>query len=292
MATATTRQTGHSTQRRRDRVDRAVDTSRHNPWLTGIARVGLASRAVLYLVLAGLAVRIAFTGGHPARHGSRQADPGGALRLVAAQPLGRLALAVAAAGFALFAVTRYVAAAAAARDKTVWPATRAAGEATAYAAIAVATTFFLLGRTETGTQREHVTFTAHLLSAPAGRALVVALGAAIVVGYVGLAVFGLTRGFEQRLDEGRMPRPLVAVARVTGAAGYTGRAVAFVPVGAFLIVAAVTYQPSQAKGLDVVLADAARHWWGLLLLAAVALGFVAFAAYSMLEAAYRKVGNA
>jgi hypothetical protein len=240
---------------------------------------------LFYLLLGGLSAQLAFTGG------GQQADPNGALGTVVKQPFGAVLVAGAAAALFCFAITRLVVAVNSFlnTDDGRWPALRAAAEAIAYAALGSFTLSFLLGNHSGGSEQSHRSTTARVLHAPAGRFALAAVGVAIIVFYGYQLWEAVTQGFESGLDEKRMPRPLRKVAAITGTAGIAARAIAFGPIGVFLIVAAATYDPQNAKGLDALLRDAARHWWGLVLLAMVTLGFVAFAAYSFLEAAYRKV---
>ena len=107
-----------------------------------------------------------------------------------------------------------------------------------------------------------------------------------------LLVIGVTGGFEDRLDASRMPAAVRAIARVTGTAGYIARALAFIPIGVFFVVAAVTHNAHQAKGLDATVREFSQHWWGTLLLIVIALGFLAFAIYAFIEAVYREVDDA
>ncbi len=266
---------------------RTARRANRSPWLARSARAGLVARGVLYLLLAGIAVDIAVHGNGP------QADAGGALRLVADQPLGEFALVLAAVGFAVLSVTRLVAGVAAYADEDErWLALRALGEAVVYAAFAVVTTAFLLGDRQAGTEKSHRTLTAELLDAPAGRFLVAAIGITVVVFYVVQIVIGVTGGFEDKLDKGRMPPWVATVARITGATGYAARAVAFIPIGVFFLVTAVTHDPGDANGLDATMREFAGHWWGVLLLLMVAAGFIAFAVYTFIEAAYREVDEA
>jgi hypothetical protein len=273
--------------RARRTAGRTARRANRSPWLARCARAGLAARAVLYLVLAGIAADIALSGHGP------QADPGGALRVISDQPLGEFALVLAAVGFAVLSVTRLVAGVAAySTDHERWPAVRAVGEAIAYGAFAVITTAFLLGDKQAGTERSHHTITGDVLDAPAGRWLVAIGGVAVIVFYCAQLVIGLTGGFEQRLDEHRMPGWVCTLARVTGTAGYAARAVAFIPIGVFLLVTAVTHDPGDAKGFDATVHEFAGHWWGVVLLVLVALGFFAYAVYATIETVYRDVDDA
>jgi hypothetical protein len=85
-------------------------------------------------------------------------------------------------------------------------------------------------------------------------------------------------------------RPAVwRAATVLGAVGSWARAVALVLVGAFVLSAAISFNPRKARGLDASLRAVADHPYGPYLLAAVALGLVCYGAYVLLEVRYRKV---
>jgi len=76
---------------------------------------------------------------------------------------------------------------------------------------------------------------------------------------------------------------------VSGVAGYVTRGAVFCIVGAFLIDAAVSFDPQKAQGLDGSLRKTAATPLGPWLLLAVALGLVIFGLYSWCEARWRMV---
>jgi hypothetical protein len=67
------------------------------------------------------------------------------------------------------------------------------------------------------------------------------------------------------------------------------RVVVFGLVGAFLIKAAVEYDPQKAVGIDGALAKLAQNSYGPYLLGLVAAGLVAFGVYSLSDARYRRI---
>ena len=77
--------------------------------------------------------------------------------------------------------------------------------------------------------------------------------------------------------------------RLTGvaAAGLLGRVFVFLAIGVFVVKAAVQYGPRQAVGLDGALRRLARAEYGTAILVAVAIGLLAYAAYSVVEAMLR-----
>ena len=60
-------------------------------------------------------------------------------------------------------------------------------------------------------------------------------------------------------------------------------------VGYFLAKAAIDYAPSKAIGLDGALSKLAQNSYGPVLLGLVSAGLVAFGAYSISDARYRKI---
>jgi Domain of Unknown Function (DUF1206) len=74
-----------------------------------------------------------------------------------------------------------------------------------------------------------------------------------------------------------------------GLVGHLARAVVFGLVGAFLIKAAIEFDPQAAVGLDGALAKLARASYGPFLLGVVAAGLIAFALYSLGDARYHRI---
>src|ERR1700674_2717814 len=77
---------------------RGASRAARGVWLARLGRLGLGARGVLYVLLAYLAVRVAF--GQP----NRATDKQGALHTVAQQPFGHVLLAGLAVGFGAFAL--------------------------------------------------------------------------------------------------------------------------------------------------------------------------------------------
>jgi hypothetical protein len=74
-----------------------------------------------------------------------------------------------------------------------------------------------------------------------------------------------------------------------GVAGNAARGVVFGVVGVFLVLAAVSFDPQKAQGLDGSLRKIATTPLGPWLLVAVALGLAIFGIYSCCEARWRVV---
>jgi len=250
----------------------------------GAARFGLAARGAFYLLLAGLVVQVAVDHGQ----GGRQANANGALSLVASNPVGEALVIATAVGFLAFGVVRVVGAV---RDRSVerWRRATTALQGLFYVALAWVPLSFALGRHQTGSEQQQHSTTATVLRWPAGRELVVAGGVLVVIACAWQIRTAVTRSFDDGLNLRAQPAWVPRFVNAVGVVGIAARAAVFVPIGVFIIIAALQSDPRHADGLDAELAKAARHAWGPPVLAMVAAGLVVFATYSAVEARYREV---
>jgi len=248
-----------------------------------LARSGFVARAVVYILVGILSVKLAV--------GSRgtQASQQGALETVARQPFGKELLVLVAIGLASYALWRlYHALAGRGPERADSGLDRVVALASGlvYAGLCAIAVEILLGSGGSGSARRAA---AGVLGWPGGTMLV---GAAGVV----LAGVGLLQGYrafvkdfleDSKTDE--MSPAVRAWFEWIGSFGYLARMVVFVLVGAFLVEAAVTYDPSKAVGLDGALAKVVHAPAGSFLLALVAAGLIAFGIYSLADARYRRL---
>jgi hypothetical protein len=83
------------------------------------------------------------------------------------------------------------------------------------------------------------------------------------------------------MDVAGMSAPRLRWTKRLGAVGEIGRGIAIGLIGFFLIRAAVTYDSAQATGLDGALRRIADHSWGVLIVAVVGIGFVAYGVFCL-----------
>jgi hypothetical protein len=264
------------------RVERAVQRARGSRLLKNVARVGLVARGLFYLLLAYLAAAVALGWGS----GGRQANANGALTTVASTPFGFAALVLAAVGFLGFGVSRL---AGALGDHRIdpWRRVTTAGQGAFYLVMSVTTVLFLLGRDSTGSSQQQNATTEALLANPVGRLALLATGL-VVVAICGWQVrLALRGGFADSLRLHEMGRWMRRSATVLGPIGIIARALAVVPIGALLIVAALTDQARRAKDLDQVLLQLNDSGAGRAVVWLVAIGFLVFAMYTFVEVRYR-----
>jgi Domain of Unknown Function (DUF1206) len=124
---------------------------------------------------------------------------------------------------------------------------------------------------------------------PGGRWLVGIAGLVML----GVAVYQFIRGARQKfLDDSNTQNMSPTVKKwftAVGTVGHLARAVVFGLVGVFLVKASIDYKADEAVGLDGALAKLYNGAYGSWLLGAVAAGLVAFAAFSITEARYRRI---
>jgi hypothetical protein len=86
-----------------------------------------------------------------------------------------------------------------------------------------------------------------------------------------------------------MSAGLLKATKVIGTAGLASRGFVFGLIGGFLVDAAVRFNPDKAKGLDASLKTVAHQPFGRVVLFLAAVGLLAFAIWSFIEARYRKI---
>lgn len=283
--------TRQSAGRRRgsgSRTRRARSQAMNSPWVERAGRIGHVAKAVSYALIAVLALQVAF--GQRGQTGDRQ----GVLREVAGQPFGTAALIALAVGFVAYALWQFVRAA---LDRS-GDGTDAKGMAkraehavigVIYLGSALAAVSLVTGSRSSASSGDEQAETARVLEWPAGRWIVGIVGA-------GLFAYGLwnvykakSQSFRKDLDEGRMHGDVRTWAVRSGGVGHAARGIVFAIVGWFLTKAALEYDPDEAIGIDGALAKLADQSYGTWLLAAVAVGLLAYAVFALVQARYRRV---
>lgn len=236
-----------------------------------LVTVGLISYGVVHLLVAWIAVQIAWFGE------SQQASQKGAFQEMASTSVGRVLLWITAVGLFALAVWQFFEAAWGHRDaendrKRVIKRLGSAGKTVLYAVLGVSAITTAAGSGSSGDGQK--TMTASLMGSSFGRILVALIGVAVVVAGVRLVVRGVKRKFVKDLAGGAEP----GIIRL-GQIGYTAKGVALSIVGILFVVAAVTYNPDKAGGLDEALRTLGSQPYGSVLLTLMALGIAAFGLY-------------
>ena len=258
------------------------------PWIEMLARVGYASRGVIYIIIGGLAVALA-------RHaGGATTDSRGALRRIAEYPLGSAALLVIALGLAGYAIWRLTEAFAnpeglGSDPKGIIKRIGHAGRGVIYAALSIAAFRMATGSSSGGSSSQTDDWTARVMALPAGRWLVGLAGLLIIAYGIHRIVRAWKSDIGKHMRVAEMKedtsRQVIHVSRF----GIAARGVVFVLVGWLFVQAAVEFEPRGAGGVAEALDSLARQPHGQVLLGVVALGLVAFGVHSLLEARYRRI---
>lgn len=255
-------------------------------WLAWLARAGLAARGVNYLLIGVLAVQIGMGGR------GKEADQLGALRAVARHPGGTAVLWLLAAGFGGLAVWRLAEAAygqSGPKGHTAGSRLGSLARAVFYGFVCGSIVAFLLGGRQTSSNSQSRDVTTRLMSHSGGRILVLVIGLVVVGAGVAVLVGAVRKMFTKHLNLAQMSPRTRKVVNALGLVGGTARGIVFGIVGVFLIVAAMTFDPKKALGLDGALHKVAATPLGPWLLVVVALGLVTFGVYSCCEARWRNV---
>ena len=238
-------------------------------------RIGLVSYGVTHLIIAWTALQLAFG------DRSGQASQSGAFAQMATSGLGQLMLYVVAVGFAALVVWQGFEAVWGHRaedgGKRVFKRVASGAKAVLYAVLGLSALKVALGQGQGSSGTD--SWTAKLMSAPAGQVLVAAVGLGIVSVGAYLAYKGLAEKFTKHLDgkatSGERRKPIVLLGKV----GYTAKGAALGVVGLLFVVAAITHEAHKSGGLDQALTTLLGQPFGPVLVSAMAVGIASFGLY-------------
>jgi hypothetical protein len=250
------------------------------PHMEGFARAGLTARGVIYVVIGVLAAKLALG------DGGKTSDQQGALKTIADQSFGTVLLVLMALGLLGYALWRASVALSAREDAK----TRLDGVigALSYGALCFVAIKLIVGAGAGGGGQEDRA-TGGVLAWPAGTWIVGIAGVVFIGVGIDQARKGIKRTFCEDARTEKMSRHTRRTYELVGLFGHLARTVVFALIGGFLIKAAVEYDPKDAVALDGALAKVAHAPAGPVLLGIVAAGLLGFAAYSFMDARYRRV---
>jgi hypothetical protein len=257
--------------------------------LENLARVGLIAYGVVHLLIAWLALQLAWFGGN-----GKSADQSGAMSTLADSPVGKPLLWVIALGFIALAAWQAAevlrwrgqwSASGKTRAKALKKSGKALIKTVVYVVLAVLAVKFAVGSGRSSSQQQQNT-TAGVFGWPAGRWLVGAAGLVLI----GVGIYhvykGVTKRFLKEIDTSDASASALRLVTRLGQVGFPGKGVALAGVGALLLWAAITFDPSKARGLDGAMHAILDLPFGQILLTLVALGIAAFGAYLFVRARY------
>jgi hypothetical protein len=267
----------------------AADEAGNSDVLENLARIGLIAYGVVHLLVAWLAIQLAWFHG-----GGKSADQSGALSTVADSPVGKPLLWLIAVGLIALAAWQAAellrwrsgwSASGKTRTKALRKSANALVKAAVYIALAVLAIRFATGSGQSSSQQQQDT-TAGVLAWPGGQFIVGAAGLVLIGSGVWHVRKGLTKKFLKQIDTTEAsPKALRLVTRL-GQIGFPCKGVALALVGGLICYAAITFDPSKAKGLDGALRTVLELPFGPYLLTLVAIGIAAFGAFLFVRARY------
>ncbi len=261
----------------------ALAHTREFEWL---ARAGIAARGAIYAIIGVLAIKLAFGAG------GETTNQQGALAEIAQQPFGKVLLLLMIVGLAGYAIWRLVRAAIGrgpeSGEDDLKERIDGVVSGVAYAMLCV-TAISILGGSGGGSGGSPDKTTGGVLGWPGGQYLVGAAGLIIIAVGLEQGYKGITHRFLEKSKTEQMSARVERGFTALGVAGHLARMVVFALIGWFVLRAAIDFDPDKAVSLDGALSAVGHASYGPVLLGLVAAGLIAFAAYSVADARYRKV---
>jgi hypothetical protein len=254
-----------------------------------MVRTGFVARGLTYGVIGALSLALAAGAGT----GGTAPDQQGALALIAGAPAGQVALVaicVGLLGYALWKLAQGFFGHGPEGGGSAEPKDRVANVAGGIAYLmflAVALRTLISGSGGRSDQTRQAA--AGVLGWPGGQ---------LIVGIAGLAMLAISLyqlsdavrgGFAKDSKTGEMDRSERRLFLGLGRLGLSARSAVFALVGYFLLRTAIDFKPGQAVGVNGALARLQHQTLGPWLLGLVAVGLLTFAAFSLLEARYRRL---
>jgi hypothetical protein len=272
------------TRRRADRTARLA-----SPWIDGIARAGYVAKGVVYATIGVLAMQESLG------LGGTTTDPSGAVRsmgTIGSQSVGNVlivALAIGLLGYALWKLVQGI------MDPDekgsdahgILRRVGYVGSGLIYGALAFSAAQSVFGAEDTS--EDLMAASAMAYQPPLGRILVGLL-------VIGVGLYQLYAAYEDKFREDlsldRMSDTEERWITLAGRAGTAARALAIGVAGAFVVLAAYQADASEVRGLGAALETFQHQPLGAFMLGVVAAGLIAYGAFMLLVARYRRIDSA
>jgi len=262
------------------RAKTATKRGASNSWLEFLERAGYVVRGVLYGAMGTFALGLALGLGGTAT------DQPGSLVILTGGPIGKVLLFGVVIGLGAYSIWGFVRAifdplnrgdgpsGIAERLGFVW-------SGIAYAAIVVFALHLIAG---SGTSPSHDSTQdaiARILALPAGHLATIAIGIVAIVVGLGQFVDAYRAILKKDLKRTKMNKPEKKIADALGRLGLVSRGVIFTVVGWFVLQGGLHRDPSQVHGYGGAFLLLLAQPYGRVLLAAVAVGFIALGLHSL-----------
>ena len=256
-----------------------------------LIRMGYGARGLIYGIIGILALMVAL------RVSGSLKDPQGAIASIGQQPIGRILLVIILIGLVGYVLWGLIRAFLDPlhKGKSIRGILERIGffvSAVAYGILIFPTYNFIFGNLNAvqngaqGIQLRNIIST--IFSIPFGKWIVIIIWLIVLGTGLYQAYLGLKNNFDRQIKPYALTPKQIKIIKTVGRFGTLGRAVVFALVGIFLLFAAYSANSSKVKGIDGVLLILLQQPYGHFLLGIVALGLIAFGAYSLLSAFWFK----
>lgn len=256
--------------------------------LENLARIGFFAYGLVHLLVAWLAVQLAWG------DGGGEADQSGAMGTLARSPVGKPLLWLLVAGFLCLALWQAAkalnlrsgwSAQGKQRRRAIQKSAEAVGMAIVYLGFGYLAFRFAAGSGQSSVQKQQKA-TAGVIGWPGGRVIVVVAGLILIGVGVRQVYYGVTRKFLDQIDLTHASPDAVRLVTGIGRVGFPAKGAALILAGGLFGYAAITYDPSKAGGLDGAMKTILAAPFGAVLLTIVAVGIAAFGAFCFARARY------
>lgn len=283
-------------------LESAEEFTNEHPAIVKFGRVGWVAKGVVYALVGVLSLVVGLSASdsdstEATASGGQEASQTGAITRVAETSYGVVLLYVLAAGLVIYAVWRLVSVVLPAdNDVKAW-LTRAGYLVSAVTYLLLSWSAVTLARRPVGSSGESEDarverFTRDLMNDGLGRAAVFAIGAVLLVLAAVFLWQAVSAHFESQLLRGGVGPVSHQTLVLLGRIGWVGRSGMMALIGFFLVRAAVTFDASDAEGLDGALRKASSSTIGLVLVVVVGAGLLVFGAFCILSAPKQRLVGA
>jgi hypothetical protein len=265
-----------------------ADRAGNSESLENLARIGLLAYGLVHLLVAWLALQLAWGGG------GGEADQSGAMATLAQTPVGKPLLWIIAVGLIALAVWQAAEAlqwrgslrmGGRQKKKAFQKIGKSVAKAVVYAVLAITAIKFAVGSGKSSAQQQQEG-TAGVFGWPGGRFLV-GIVAVVLLCVGAVHVYkGVKKTFLKEIDLADAPPSATRLITRVGQVGFPAKGIALALVGGLLGYAAITFDPSKARGLDGAMRTVLSAPFGEVLLTLVAVGIVAFGVFLFARARY------
>ena len=262
-----------------DKAEQLGKRAHSSDMLDHAVRAGLVAYGLVHLMIAWLALQLAFG------DKSGAASSTGALHALAKQPFGQVLIWLVAIGMFILVAWRLIEAALGHREVDGAKRTRkrlaSFGKAVVYGSIAVSGLKVAIG---SGSKGGTDSTTAKLMDLPAGQWIVVAVGLAVIGYGLSLVFRAWNDDFAKHLDAQGKSGDSGSAYLMFGKVGYNAKGIAIGIVGGLFVYAGLTHEAKKSGGLDQALQKVLEQPFGPYLLAAMAAGIGCYGLFAFARA--------